>query len=67
MKGLLHVTGSDRQHVLQAVGKLYEVTPGARWPAEGGRISRVVTIGKGLQGELLQSQMAACQSSCPSA
>ena len=62
MKGLLHVAGSDRQHVLQAVGQLYEVTPGARWRPDGGeRASKVVVIGKGLQAELLQAQIAACQ------
>ena len=61
MKGLLSVAGSDRQHVLQAVGELYEVAPAGLWKMGGRGQSRIVAIGKGLRVQSLQAQLEACQ------
>lgn len=61
MKGLLSVAGSDKQHVLQAVGELYEVSPAGVWKDEAKRQSKIVVIGKGLRRQDLQAQLEECQ------
>ena len=61
MKGLLNIAGSAKQHVLQAVGQLYEVSPAGLWPASATRVSRVVVIGKGMDMHALQVQLTACE------
>lgn len=63
MKGLLHVRASDRKWVLQGVHELYDVVEGPEWPEEqvhSDRGSKVVFIGRHLDGPKLQQGLQAC-------
>jgi G3E family GTPase len=68
MKGLLHVAGSDRVHLFQAVCDLYDIAAsGGSWQEFGGeageqqpRMSRLVLIGRHLDQARLQAQLQAC-------
>lgn len=72
MKGLLHVAGSAQVHLFQAVYETYDVAPGPEWAellqrqrAQGGvqysgRETRIVVIGRYLDGAAMQQQLGAC-------
>jgi G3E family GTPase len=49
MKGVFHVYGSDKMHMLQAVRELYEILPSQPWQPEDKRVNRIVIIGKELR------------------
>jgi len=60
MKGLLHVPGSDRKQVFQAVHELYEVTEGSPWGHAEERVNKIVVIGRNLDPDSLQSALDGC-------
>ncbi|CAD7701679.1 unnamed protein product [Ostreobium quekettii] len=60
MKGILNVQGSDRQHFMQAVHEMYELTEGDEWRSSDTRISKVVIIGLQLSHSQLQASFADC-------
>lgn len=59
VKGILSVKDEDRRLVLQAVHMLLEGDYLSVWPA-GPRHSRLVLIGRNLDGPALQSCLDAC-------
>lgn len=62
IKGLLTVEGSTRKWVLQAVHELYDVVEGPEWGVQVGeqRNSKIVFIGRHLDGPRLQSELEQC-------
>eukprot|EP00884_Botryococcus_braunii_P000018 jgi/Botrbrau1/10016/Bobra.0012s0103.1 len=60
MKGLVHVAGSDRQQIFQAVHELYDVYIGEPWKAGAKRANRVVVIGRNLERERLRTSFLHC-------
>lgn len=60
IKGLLHVSGSSRKHVLQGVHEIYDVVEGPEWAAAEQRGSKLVFIGRRLPREALQKGLEAC-------
>jgi G3E family GTPase len=61
IKGILSVVGEDRRLVLQGVHSLLEGDYLSAWP-EGPRASRLVLIGRNLDGPSLQNALDACLS-----
>lgn len=59
IKGILAVAGQPRQTILQGVHRLYEIYPGGRW--SGSRSSRLVFIGRDLEGRMLRSGLERCR------
>lgn len=59
IKGILAVAGRARQTILQGVHRLFEIYPGGRWA--GSRRSRVVFIGRDLDGSTLRSGLERCR------
>jgi G3E family GTPase len=59
-KALLHVAGSERKCVLQAVHELYDIVEGPAWGREEVRRSKLVFIGRGLEREALTAEIATC-------
>jgi len=62
MKGILNVAGSDRRLIFHAVHALSSWQYGRPWEAER-RESRLVIIGRGLDGEALERGFAGCRAS----
>jgi G3E family GTPase len=60
MKGVFHVYGSDKMHMLQAVRELYEILPSQPWQPEDKRVNRIVIIGKNLNRESLLASFRTC-------
>jgi len=64
MKGVLATADSPRQHLLQAVHELYDLTEGADWGSEGGPpCNRLVVIGCRLHRPTLEQQLLQCVAS----
>ncbi|KAL4424961.1 hypothetical protein ABPG77_002846 [Micractinium sp. CCAP 211/92] len=61
IKGLLHVAGSDRKHILQGVHEIYDIVEGPDWAAGEQRASKLVFIGRRLRRDALAADLAACQ------
>jgi G3E family GTPase len=60
VKGLFWVAGSANKWVLQAVHELYDVTEGPAWEAGSTCRSKLVFIGRHLDGERLQRELEKC-------
>lgn len=60
LKAVLHVAGSGRMHMLQAVYETYDVMEGPEWHEGTVRESRFVVIGRHLQRAELQHRLEAC-------
>lgn len=59
VKGILHVQGDDRRHVLQGVHRILELKPSFPWWDET-PASKLVFIGRYLQDEKLRARLEAC-------
>jgi G3E family GTPase len=59
VKGILHVAGDDRRHVLQGVHRILELKPSFPWWDEE-PASKIVFIGRHLQREKLRGCLQAC-------
>ena len=59
VKGILHVQGDDRRHVLQGVHRILELKPSMPWWDET-PASKLVFIGRHLQDEKLRARLEAC-------
>ena len=59
VKGILHVQGDDRRHVLQGVHRILEFKPSFPWWDET-PASKLVFIGRHLQDQKLRAQLEAC-------
>ncbi|GAA4354030.1 GTP-binding protein [Variovorax defluvii] len=62
VKGILHVQGDDRRHVLQGVHRILELKPSFPWWDET-PASKLVFIGRHLQHEKLRARLEACLAS----
>ncbi|KAL4457856.1 hypothetical protein ABPG75_012721 [Micractinium tetrahymenae] len=60
IKGLLHVAGSARKHILQGVHEIYDIVEGPQWAAGEPRASKLVFIGRRLRRDALAADLAAC-------
>lgn len=60
VKGLLHVSGSDKKWVLQAVHELYDFVEGPDWEVGVPPRSKIVFIGRHLDGDKLQKEFDGC-------
>ena len=60
IKGLLHVEGSERKHILQGVHEIYDVVEGPAWAPGEDRRSKVVLIGRGLDRRALERGLHSC-------
>ena len=60
MKGVVHVQGSEQQHMLQAVHEVHDVVEGPAWPAGVTKESRIVIIGRKLNREALDISFREC-------
>ncbi|MEM7188418.1 MAG: GTP-binding protein [Pseudomonadota bacterium] len=63
-KGILDLKGEDSRYVMQGVHMLMDGAPMGSWPSED-RCSRLVFIGRNLEGMGLADGFAACQASPP--
>lgn len=61
VKGILHVQGDERRHVLQGVHRLLELKPSLPWWDET-PASKLVFIGRHLQDQKLRARLEACLS-----
>ena len=59
VKGILHVRGDERRHVLQGVHRILELKPSFPWWDET-PASKLVFIGRHLQDEKLRARLEAC-------
>jgi G3E family GTPase len=59
VKGILHVQGDDRRHVLQGVHRILELKPSMPWWDET-PASKLVFIGRHLQDQKLRARLEAC-------
>ncbi|VTU23255.1 putative GTP-binding protein YjiA [Variovorax sp. PBS-H4] len=59
VKGILHVQGDDRRHVLQGVHRILELKPSMPWWDET-PASKLVFIGRHLQDHKLRARLEAC-------
>ncbi|KAL1495499.1 hypothetical protein AB1Y20_016864 [Prymnesium parvum] len=60
-KGVLHVAGSERMYVLQAVRSTYDLAPSTEWSEEAElRKNRMVFIGRNLDKEVLRTALCEC-------
>jgi G3E family GTPase len=59
VKGILHVQGDERRHVLQGVHRILELKPSFPWWDET-PASKLVFIGRHLQDEKLRARLEAC-------
>ena len=59
-KGVLAVTGDDRRLVFQGVHMMMDSNWGQPWRANDQRVSKMVFIGRKLDGEALRRGFAAC-------
>jgi len=59
VKGILHVQGDERRHVLQGVHRILELKPSMPWWDETPG-SKLVFIGRHLQQEKLRARLEAC-------
>ncbi len=64
VKGILHVQGDGRRHVLQGVHRLLEIKPSLPWWDET-PISKIVFIGRHLQAQKLRGRLQACLAEHP--
>ncbi|MEO1627749.1 MAG: GTP-binding protein [Bacteroidota bacterium] len=62
MKGLLYLDGSDEQHLLQSVGKRFDISEKRPWEAGEKRQSTIVFIGKNIGREGLEKMLSQCLS-----
>lgn len=60
IKGLLHVAGSGRKHILQGVHELYDIVEGAAWGPAEPCATKLVFIGRHLRRDALQADLHAC-------
>ena len=58
IKGILDIAGRPERTILQGVHGLFELYPGGRW--SGRRGSRLVIIGRDLDGRILRSGLEGC-------
>lgn len=66
VKGILHLRGDERRHVLQGVHRLLELKPALPWWGEA-PASKIVFIGRHLQAEKLRTRLQACLADVPEA
>ena len=66
MKGILHIEGDGRRHVLQGVHRLLELKPSLPWWDEP-PASKIVFIGRHLQAQPLRAGLEACLIQLPEA
>jgi G3E family GTPase len=59
VKGILHVQGDERRHVLQGVHRILELKPSMPWWDEA-PASKLVFIGRHLQDQKLRARLDAC-------
>ena len=59
-KGVLAVDGEDRRLVFQGVHRIMDSNWGQPWKPGDGRTSKMVFIGRELDGEALKRGFAAC-------
>ena len=59
-KGVLCIAGSEQRFVVQAVHRLLEGDWQRPWRTDEGRCSRIVFIGRGLDGNALQTALEDC-------
>lgn len=59
LKGILHVQGDERRHVLQGVHRILELKPSTPWGAETPE-SKLVFIGRKLEAEPLRERLRSC-------
>ncbi|MEY9863891.1 G3E family GTPase [Catenulispora sp. GAS73] len=59
-KGILSLSGSDRQQVFQGVHMLFDSDEGRAWREGEERVNRLVFIGRNLDREALHAGFAAC-------
>jgi G3E family GTPase len=64
VKGILHVQGDERRHVLQGVHRLLEIKPSMPWWDET-PVSKLVFIGRHLHADALRSRLQACLATAP--
>jgi len=64
LKGILHVQGDERRHVLQGVHRLLELKPSMPWWDET-PTSKLVFIGRGLRADALHARLQACLAAAP--
>lgn len=60
MKGLLHVVGSAKPHVLQAVHELYDITPASTEQTDMVFMNKLVVIGRCLNRDELFKSFKRC-------
>lgn len=65
VKGILHMQGDERRHVLQGVHRLLEIKPSMPWWDET-PTSKLVFIGRHLQRQTLRERLQACLAAEPS-
>ena len=64
LKGILHVHGDERRHVLQGVHRLLELKPSMPWWDEA-PASKLVFIGREQQADALRARLQACLAAAP--
>jgi G3E family GTPase len=64
VKGIFHVQGDDRRHVLQGVHRILELKPSMPWWDET-PASKIVFIGRHLQAQKLRARLQACLATEP--
>ncbi|MBI2209489.1 MAG: GTP-binding protein [Deltaproteobacteria bacterium] len=60
MKGILNLRGDPDQYVFQGVHMLFEGRPGRQWDKDEERTSRMVFIGRDLDGEKITAGFKSC-------
>jgi len=60
MKGLLWIKDSEKQYLLQSVGKRYAINEKRIWNSEETKQSKIVFIGKNIQKNALEKMLSQC-------
>lgn len=60
MKGVLAIKGYDQKYVFQGVHSLFDGMPASEWKAGEKRRSRMVFIGRELDGQVLREGFDMC-------
>ena len=60
MKGLIWVSHSDQQMLLQSVGPRLSIDDKRPWHPDEARSSKIVVIGKGFQKKSLEKMFSQC-------
>ncbi|GMV46329.1 MAG: hypothetical protein AMXMBFR66_17270 [Pseudomonadota bacterium] len=64
LKGIVHLAGDERRHVLQGVHRIVELKASMPWWDET-PASKLVFIGRGLQADALRRRLQACLAAAP--